>query len=78
MYEWALNNNMEFNSDKFEVIRYKGKKSHTLDDTSYTSNIGNVIEEKSQLKDLGVILSNDATFKQHISQKVTSLKPKIG
>ena len=78
VYEWALNNNMEFNSDKFEVIRYKGKKSHTLDDTSYTSNIGNVIEEKSQLKDLGVILSNDATFKQHISQKVTSLKAKIG
>ena len=78
VYEWARRNNMEFNSDKFEIIRYKVKSSTVQESTSYSSDMGSTIEEKTHLRDLGVTLSNDATFTKYISEKITSLKATTG
>ena len=68
---------MEFNSDKFELIRYRLRGSTVQNSAGYKSNIGSEIEEKAHVKDLGVKLSSDATFSGHIGEKVASAKTKI-
>ena len=57
-------NNMEFNASKLELLRY-GNNSELKRSTHYTSNVGTVIKEKSQTKDLGVIMSTTANFASH-------------
>ena len=54
--------NMEFNSDKFELLRYRLRGPTVQNSAGYKSNIGSEIEEKAHVKDLGVKLSSDATF----------------
>ena len=52
---------MVFNSDKFECLRFwPGKTSKP--DFSYKSPDGTLIEEKEDLRDLGVQKSSDLTF----------------
>ena len=70
IYSWATEVNMEFNSDKFEVLRYwpAGQKP----DLQYTSPDGTVIQEKLSLKDLGVEMASDFTL-QRQSQLLTNL-----
>ena len=78
IYRWSVDNNMTFNSDKFELLRYKGKSSRDLQSTSpYTSDNQSIIEEKEHVRDLGVTLSNDATFTQHIKERCIMVKSKI-
>lgn len=78
VYEWSERNNMQFNSDKFELLRYKLKGSEVQNSTSYKSNDGSEIEEKVHIRDLGVTLSNDASFSEHITEMTKSVKSKIG
>ena len=47
-YEWAATNNMEFNSLKFELIRY-GRINDLKDFTSYISPYWNIIDEKEHV-----------------------------
>ena len=77
VYKWAESINMEFNSDKFELLRYRLRGSTVKNSTGYKSNIGTKIEEKAHVKDLGVKLSSDATFSVHNGEKVASVKTKI-
>ena len=65
IYKWAQENNMEFNSPKFECLRY-GANSDIKERTNYTSSSGDKIEESEHVKDLGVIMSCTGTFKQQI------------
>ena len=67
---------MEFNSDKFELLRFRLRGSTVQDSAGYKSNIGFEIEEKAHVKDLGVKLSSAATFSGHIGDKVASVKTK--
>ena len=78
VYNWEESNNMEFNSDKCVLLRYRLKGSTVQNLAGYKSNIGSEIEEKAHIKDLGVKLSSDATFSRHIGEKVASVKTKIG
>ena len=68
VYKWAKLNNMEFNSDKFEHIRYQTAKSPSIDNTGYLSNIETQICTKNNLRDLGVTISDDATFNLFIEE----------
>ena len=78
IYKWSEDNNMLFNCDKFELIRYTSKTSkNTQDETTYTSNDSSTIQEKQHVRDLGVTLSNDATFSQHIAERCQMVKSKI-
>ena len=77
VYEWAKTNNMEFNSDKFELLRYHHNSSTQIE-ASYTADNGSPIEEKEALKDLGVIMSSNGSFSHYIMEKVTKMKSKIG
>ena len=46
-------------------------------ETSYLSNDGSAIKEAEHVRDLGVTLSNDATFNQHITERCELVKSKI-
>ena len=78
VYNWSVINNMLFNSDKFELVRYESKASkQTQAETSYSSNDGSIIKETKHVRDLGVTLSNDATFNQHITDRCELVKAKV-
>ena len=70
VYNWTHDNNMELNASKFECLRY-GTNSD-LQQSPYKSNTGCTIEERDHLKDLGVTMSRDGTFKKHIQTTVTT------
>ena len=79
VYKWAKENNMELNDDKFEHLRYLPTKSTIPPcDTPYQSSSETPIEQKVHLRDLGVTMSNDGTFKEYISVKVTRMKSTLG
>ena len=63
VYQWADDNNASFNNKKFEVLRY-GKDDTIKCTTSYTAPDGTIITEKRHLRDLGVTMSADGSFKQ--------------
>jgi len=77
IYQWARDNNMEFNSEKFECLRY-GNNAEIKESTSYYSNTGSVIEEKEFVKDLGVIMSNNGGFTTHIDKVVQTTNSLVG
>ena len=76
IYSWASEVNMEFNSDKFECLRYwpGGQKP----DFQYKSPDGSIIEEKEHLRDLGVEMASDLTFTIHIANVVTAANRLVG
>ena len=63
IYEWTINNNMELNDVKFELLRY-GLNNDIKSHTNYTTPTGKTITTKDSVKDLGVYMSNDCLFKQ--------------
>lgn len=74
IYPWAQRNKAVFNGDKFEHIHF-GKKSqipeHYLDPT------GNNITTKSQIRDLGVIISDDLTWSSHLDRVIVNCRKQI-
>ena len=79
IYDWASRNNMELNGDKFEHLRYLPNRAASERDLPlYMSSTDTVIEKKDHLRDLGVTMSDCATFKQYISEKATSMKHTMG
>ena len=77
IYEWAELNNMQFNDKKFELIRY-GQDEELKKSTSYKSSDGSQIEEKRKLRDLGIIINNEANFNDHVEHIVSKVKQKTG
>ena len=73
VYEWAVINNSSFNNQKFEAMRY-GNDSTLKLSTSYTAPDGTIISEKEHLRDLGVTMSADGTFSQHIKNTCQSAR----
>merc|ERR1712082_102667 len=60
---WASTNNMEFNSGKFECVRYGNNKFPGI---KQLNDKGDPIESKEHVKDLGIHMSRDCTFGYHI------------
>ena len=73
VYQWAQDNNMTFNDLKFEMLRF-GPDTTLKICTSYTSPDGAIINIKDHVKDLGVTVSADGTFKEHITKICQSAK----
>ena len=73
VYTWTQENNMQLNGDKFECLRY-GSNIEIKDQTCYKSNSDVTIEEKDHVRDLGVTMSNDGTFRKHIEATVMTAK----
>ena len=77
IYQWAENNNMEFNFEKFECLRY-GFNKELIQNTHYTTPDGKYIEVKEHTRDLGVTMSANASFNQHILNTVDSARQLTG
>ena len=77
VYSWANSNNMVFNETKFEMMRYCLKPtscSHL--ETSVVDCSNRVISHKSTVKDLGVIMSTDCLFSEHIDCVLKRMRAK--
>ena len=77
VFEWARNNNATFNPDKFECVRY-GPDETLKQSTSYLSGSGAPIPCVQHVRDLGVTMSQDASFTEHISLTTKSASLKCG
>ena len=73
LYTWSDKNNMLLNDTKFEAIRY-GKLRHVKETTQYKTPSGETIKVKETIKDLGVLLSDDCSFKDHINNTIEKAK----
>ena len=62
IYSWAETNNMSFNGDKFERMRFGNSNK----DFTYKTPGGKQIERKEYIKDLGVIFEESTMFNMHI------------
>ena len=56
---------MKFNATKFELLRYV-KEQEIKSATTYKSNDDSNINDKEQVRDLDIMISNTATFTLHI------------
>ena len=78
LYKWQHDNNMLFNGKKFELLRY-GSNEDLKTDTNYmTPNHEGFIEVKENLRDLGVIMTDNATFEEHVNHVCKKVKQKCG
>ena len=78
IYDWQNRNNMLFNGKKFEMLRY-GPNNDLKNSTNYlTPEYEDLIEEKESLRDLGVIMSDDASFSRHVHHVCSKVKQKAG
>ena len=72
IYEWAKENNMEFNHLKFELLRYNTPAC--IVDAVYTDCNNQVIAVKDSTKDLGVIMNSSGKFTEQVLKVHTSMK----
>ena len=77
MYEWQYDNNMEFNSTKFQVLQF-GKKDTKLNYNYMTPEAGGPIIPSNTVKDLGIYIDDDFTYKSHINEICKKVKKRIG
>lgn len=61
IYKYAKSNKLQFNENKFELIKF-GNNHDLKKETSYKCSKGDNIEEKINIKDLGIIMSNNLSF----------------
>ena len=73
IYKWSDVNNVSLNDKKFEGQRL-GPNNVIKDETPYTSPSGKLIEMKTTVKDLGVLMSDDCTFSAHIASVIEKAK----
>jgi hypothetical protein len=74
IYDWSEINKQPFNDTKFELMRYRLESNPIQDYTSYTDPSGKVIQEEDHIRDLGITMSNDASFKAHIKKVTESVR----
>ena len=79
-YTWAADNNASFNFDKFEAIRFKIRKrgEKLAADPEYTAQNGMPISFKDHVKDLGIWMSANLTFDEHINIITSKARQVIG
>ena len=72
VFSWADQNNMEFNDDKFELIRYNIQPG--TEHFNYASSNESDINLKTSIKDLGIMMSDNLRFSEHIDNICLSIK----
>ena len=76
LYKWANTNNMKCNANKFELLRY-GKEQEIKSATTNKSYDDSNIDDKEQVRDLGIMMSNTPTFTLHIRNIVKTASEKL-
>ena len=59
---------MKFNCNKIELLRY-GKELEIKSVTTYKSYADSNIDDKEQVRDLGIMMSNTATISLFMSER---------
>ena len=77
IYSWAETVNMHFNSDKFECLRF-WPGSGDPPEFQYKGPDDDIIEVKSNLRDLGVQISSDLSFRVHVENTVAGASKLAG
>ena len=78
LYQWQETNNMAFNSNKFEVLRY-GWNQELKNSTEYlTPDSEDLIERKEALRDLGIQMSDTGKFSNHVESVCSRVRQKCG
>ena len=73
IYSWAEVANLQFNDTKFELMQYgENGTLHTLFD--YKTSLNALITPSTTVKDLGIIMSTDLSFKHHIDNMIDEAK----
>ena len=67
IFIWTIKNNMTLNNCKFEHLKY-GKDNDTKNFSKYLTDNGTIINNKKTVKDLGVLMSDDCSFTEHINK----------
>ena len=67
---------MKFNANKFELLRY-GKEQEIKYASTYKLYDDSNIGDKEQVRDLGIMMSNTATFTLHCRKKVKKVRDKM-
>ena len=67
VYGWAEKNNMSFNEEKFELIKY----GPAVVESTYQTAKGKEIECKKSIKDLGITFENNLSFQTHINNTIS-------
>ena len=65
VYDWATNNSMSFNANKFQCISFSFLLSSSIN-AIYTSPSMDIIDFSSNVKDLGIYMSANCSFDYHI------------
>ena len=75
VYKWVQSNNMTLNDEKFEALRYG---EHPVRHIVYKTERGLDIAQKESVRDLGVLVQNNARFVEHIATTVRKCHRQIG
>ena len=76
IYEWAKHTNMFFNGTKFVHLRYGAPGEAVA--YNYRSSESSIVPENSETTDLGVIMTNTASFKDHIGLVAAKGRQRLG
>ena len=75
VFQWAVTNNMSLHENKFELMSYRLAFAELLRELPFSSEWctyntpgGTVLEPSSTVKDLGITLSCDGSWKPHIDR----------
>ena len=69
LHKWTDTKNLKVNANKFELFRY-GKEQEIKSATTNKSYDHSNIDDKEQIRDLCIMISNTATFTLHIRNLV--------
>uniref|UniRef100_A0A7M5V1G6 Uncharacterized protein n=1 Tax=Clytia hemisphaerica TaxID=252671 RepID=A0A7M5V1G6_9CNID len=73
VYKWTEDNNMQLNGLKFEHLAY-GKNDALKQSSRYFTDTATLIENKDEVKDLGVTLDTHLTYEKHIQEQIKKVK----
>ena len=65
VYNWADVNNMLFNANKFDYLSFTCRNNFLLSN-AYVKPIFSIINHHDNIKDLGLLMSSECSFKKHI------------
>ena len=69
---------MQFNGTKFQVLRYGTNETIKEETMYFTENMKHTIEQVNMTKDLGVLVTDDAKYDEHIDNMCKKVRQKSG
>ncbi len=77
IYDFAIKNNLKFNVEKFELIKF-GRNAMLKNETSYHNPSNQNIIATSTVKDLGITFNDNLSFTNHINKIVSKCRQLTG